>query len=133
MKSTHHFSISAIGRSHVFSHCYHSQDVQNEISLPLKVLLVESLHAVCVSALSVCVCLFYYMCILLYTSFQTPGSTRVWLPAPVVKHHGVLSWKSKVQDGVMILCVSSADFHFVSYSFHLTKCLFSPSTQKQVE
>lgn len=43
-----------------------------------------------------------YMCILLYTSFQTLGSTHVWLPAQAVKHRGVLSWRSKVQDGIMI-------------------------------
>lgn len=35
----------------------------------------------------------------LLISFQTLGSTLVWLPAPLVKHRGALSWKSKVQYG----------------------------------
>lgn len=35
----------------------------------------------------------------------------MWLPAPVVKHRGALSWKSKVQHDWMAACKS--DFYFV--------------------
>lgn len=68
---------------------------------------ISGVMELCVLILLVCVFAFIHicMCILLYASFQTLGSTHVWLPAPVVKHHGVLSWKSKVQDGVMIPCI----------------------------
>lgn len=71
---------------------------------PLKVLLEEQLRSVSMVLVCACVCFYIhiYMCILLYTSYQTLGFTRVWLPAPAVKHHGVLSWKSKVQHGLMI-------------------------------
>lgn len=62
------------------------------------------------------------MSILLSISFQTLGSTHVWLPAPAVKHHGVLFWKSKVQDGVMIPCILC--FSTCPLEFSLEKVAF---------
>lgn len=129
-------SVSAIGRQHVSSHCYRSQTVWNEMALSLKVL-VESLSCLYWCCLCVWVVIHKYMCILLITSFQTLGSTPVWLPAPVAKHHGVLSWKSKVQDGAIIQCIFCTETKVVSYSFKLT-CIFlsvcfSPSIQNQVQ
>lgn len=100
------YSASAIESQHVFSHCYSSHNVWNEMALSLKVL-VESLSCLHWCCLCVCVCVVIhkYMGILLFTSFQTLGSTPVWLPAPVVKHPGVLSWKSKVKYGAIIQCI----------------------------
>lgn len=87
-----------MGRLHVFSHRCSSQNVWNGF---LTESVMSGVIITCKSVLLGCVGVIVfaltYMCILLRTSSQTLGSTHAWQPAPVVKHLGVLSWKSKVQ------------------------------------
>lgn len=92
----------------------------------------------CVSALCACVFIFHeYTCILLFASSQTLGSTRAWLPAPAVKHHGVLSWKSKVQDVVMSTCILYTVNKERKMLLHLSSTVFiresGSSLQNQAE
>lgn len=69
------------------------------MSLSLIVLLMESLLLLILFA--ACFHLKISVFIPLCSSLQTLGSTHVWPPAPVAKHHGVPSWKSKVGRGKM--------------------------------
>lgn len=71
----------------------------------------------CVCVLVICSCMF----ILSYTSCQTLGFTRVWLPAPAVKHHGVHSWKSKVHIGLIMEII----FKLSAMVFFLDRAFFS--------
>lgn len=125
------YSVSANGRRHISSHRCCSQNVWNEMAPSLKAL-VESLGCLywC------CVCgggvLFINPCVLLLIpSFQTLESTPVWLPAPVVKHHGALSWKSKVEDGAIILCSETTGCSSVNYaSLHPFRIRCSPGPKE---
>lgn len=68
----------------------------------------------------------------LYSSFQTLGSTRVWRPAPVAKHHGALSWKSKVGWGRMAWYSRAKTNLTVYWSNWLFFVFFTEMIQNQV-